>query len=155
MAYRILGLDPAPFQHLFGRSDAELAAHGARRYVVDQSPGFPDRIEVRDAAPGETVILINYTHQPAATPYRSSHAIFVREGAVTAYDQADRIPDVLRVRPISLRAFDEAGDMLDADLCDGEQLEALIERFFENPDVSYLHAHYAKRGCYAARIVRG
>lgn len=27
-------------------------------------------------------------------------------------------------------------------------------RFFSNPAVAYLHAHYAKRGCYAARIVR-
>jgi hypothetical protein len=154
MAYRILGLDPSPFRHLFGRSDAELATLGARRYLVDTYPGFPDRIEVRDAVPGETVILLNYTHQPAETPYRSCHAIFVREGAASAYDEVDRIPEVLRIRPISLRAFNEAGEMLDADLCDGEQLEALIGRLFENPDVSYLHAHYAKRGCYAARIVR-
>jgi hypothetical protein len=27
-------------------------------------------------------------------------------------------------------------------------------RFFVNPDIAYLQAHYAKRGCYAARISR-
>jgi hypothetical protein len=33
-------------------------------------------------------------------------------------------------------------------------LDGLIDRFFDNPNVAYLHAHYAKRGCYAARIDR-
>jgi len=37
---------------------------------------------------------------------------------------------------------------------DGRELEGVIERFFANPEVQYLHAHYAKRGCYAARIER-
>ena len=36
----------------------------------------------------------------------------------------------------------------------GAQAEALIARFFENPNVAYIHAHYARRGCFAARIDR-
>jgi hypothetical protein len=44
--------------------------------------------------------------------------------------------------------------MVDAGLVDGAALDGLIRRFFGNPDVDYLHAHYAKRGCYAARIDR-
>jgi len=37
---------------------------------------------------------------------------------------------------------------------DGTQVETLIERLFANPDAEYIQAHYAKRGCYAARIDR-
>ena len=154
MSFRISGLDPAPFRHLFGLSDDALAAQGAKRYVADTKPGFPDRIEVRDAEPGETLLLLNYEHQPADTPYRASHAIFVREGAEQAYRATDSLPEALKVRPISLRAFNEAGEMVDADLVDGRDLEPLIARFFGEPEVAYLHAHYAKRGCYAARIDR-
>jgi hypothetical protein len=154
MAFRIRGLSPEPFRHLFGLDDAALAAAGAQRYVVDQMPGFPDRIEVRDLQPGETALLLNYVHQPADTPYRASHAIFVREGATEAYDAVDRIPEAIRIRPISLRAFDAAGAMVDADLLDGRDMEAAIARMFALPEVAYLHAHYAKRGCYAARIDR-
>ena len=153
MPFRITGLDPAPFRHLYGLSDEALAVHGAKRYVADAKPGFPDRIEVRDAEPGETLLLLNHEHQPADTPYRASHAIFVREGAERAYDAIDVIPEVMEVRPISLRAFNETGEMVDADLVDGRELKPLIERFFGNAEV-YLHAHYAKRGCYAARIDR-
>lgn len=154
MCFRILGLDPSRFSHLFGLSDAELSAAGAKRCLVDAHPGFPDRVELRDLEIGDRAILLNYEHQPADTPYRSRHAIFVREGASYALDMVDAIPDVMRIRTISLRAFNNDGEMVDADLADGTALVPLIERFFGNPDVAYLHAHYAKRGCYAAQIVR-
>ena len=154
MSFRITGLSPHPFRHLFGLSDEELAKHGAKRYVADSSPGYPDRIEVRDAEPGETLILLNYTHQPADNPYRASHAIFVREGAETPYDRTDEIPDALRLRQISLHAFDADDLMVDADVVDGRDMESIIERFFANPHIAYIQAHYAKRGCYAARIDR-
>ncbi|MDR3376866.1 MAG: DUF1203 domain-containing protein [Ancalomicrobiaceae bacterium] len=155
MSFRIRGLDPAPFQPLFGLSDEDLSRHAARRYRVDRTPGVPDRIELRDLLPGETAILVNYLHQPANTPYRASHAIFVREGAEAAVEVADAIPEVLRSRTISLRAFSGDGEMLEADLAEGRDLAPLIERFFQIADVAYLHAHFAKRGCFAARIDRG
>jgi hypothetical protein len=154
MSFRITGLSPEPFRHLFGLPDAELRRHGAIRYVVDHKPGFPDRIGVRDAEPGETVLLVNYTHQPADNPYRASHAIFVAENGGERYDRVDEIPDAMRARLISLRAFDADDLMVDGDVVDGQQLEAAIERFFADERVRYVHAHYAKRGCFAARIDR-
>lgn len=152
--YRITGLAPEPFIELYGLDDAELAARGAKRVVANENPGFPDRIEMRDLEPGEHAILVNYTHQPANTPYHSSHAIFVREGAAQRYDRTNEIPAVMKNRPLSLRAFDEAGMMIDADLATGDDVEPLIARFFANPDVAYIHAHNAKRGCYSGRIDR-
>ena len=154
MSFRGLGIDPDQFSHLYELPDAELAAAEAKRYVVDAKPGFPDRIEVRDMEIGECAILLTYEHQPADTPYRSRHAIFVREGAKVVLDVIDTIPEAIRIRPISLRAFNEDGEMLDADLSDGQALVPLIERFLGNPEVAYLQAHFAKRGCYAARISR-
>lgn len=154
MSFRVTGLAPAPFSHLYGLSTEELAAHGAVRYAVDAYPGFPDRVEMRDARVGETVLLINHVCQPADTPYRASHAIFVREGAEQTYDCVAEVPEVMRTRLLSLRAYDDAGMMLDADLVDGKDIERLIARLFENPDVSYIHAHNAKRGCYSGRIDR-
>jgi hypothetical protein len=154
MNYRITGLSPAPFQHLFGLSDQALAEFGVQRYVADKNLTFPDRIEIRDAEIGETLLLLNYTHQPANTPYRSSHAIFVLEGAATRYDRVNEIPEALRVRVLSLRAFDSNHQMIDAELVDGPQLEVVVDRLLSSPKVAYIQAHYAKRGCYAARIER-
>jgi hypothetical protein len=154
MSFRITGLDAKPFRHLYGLSDSELAAHGAIRYVAESKPGYPDRVELRDVEPGESVLLVNYEHQPTESPYRSSHAIYVREGAEEAYNRVGEVPQCMLIRPLSLRAFDDKGMMVDADLVEGSDVEAMIARMFENPNVAYIHAHNARRGCYAARIDR-
>lgn len=154
MSFRITGLSADQFIPLYGLSDGALAARGARRYRVDQSPGFPDRVELRDLEPGESALLINYTHQPADTPYRASHAIFVREGAQCARSFVDEVPEVMQRRTLSLRAFDADHMLADAALVEGQAAKAVIEALLGNPAVAYLQAHYAKPGCYAARVER-
>ncbi len=154
MAFRITGLDAEPFRHLYSLPAQELAAHRAVRMAVDRTPGFPDRIEMRDMEPGETALLVHYTHQSADTPYHASHAVFVREGAETAYDSVDTIPEVLSRRLLSVRAFDGSHMMLNADVTEGTGLRVVIERFLADPTVAYLHLHNAKPGCYAARVER-
>lgn len=96
MSFRITGLSPEPFRHLFGLPDEELARRGAHRHVADTKPGFPDRIEMRDVEPGETLLLLNHECHPALTPYRATHAIFVREGATATYDRVGEVPEVMR-----------------------------------------------------------
>jgi hypothetical protein len=154
MDFRIKGLSPEPFRHLFGLSEGELARHGVVRYLVDKNPGYPDRIEMRDAEPGETVLLLNHACQPANTPYHARHAIFVREGAEETYDRLNEIPEVMRERLLSLRGYDHRGMMLDADVVEGQHLEPVIERLFANRDIAYIHVHNAKRGCYSGCIDR-
>jgi len=154
-SFRITGLDPEQFHDLFGKSDEELAALGARRYVVDESPGFPDRIEMRDLELGERALLVNYTHiDDAGSPYRSSHAIFVREGATAAYDAIDEVPEVLARRQLSVRAFDKDAMMVDADVIDGTRLRDWIATTFDEGIADFIDVHNAKRGCFAARVRR-
>ena len=154
MSFRIQGLSPAPFVDLYDRPEAELAARGAIRYAVDKAPGFPDRIELCDAAPGQSVLLVNHVSQSADTPYRASHAIFVREGALTAFDEVGIVPPAFRPRLLSLRAFDANGMMIDGDVVEGVAAEGLILRMLDDARVAGVHAHYAKRGCYAGLITR-
>jgi Protein of unknown function (DUF1203) len=154
MHYRISGLPAEPFQNLFGLDDAALAAAGARRMLADAPHAFPCRIGLSDAEPGERVLLLNYEHQPANTPFRANGPIFVREAAYETAAFTDEIPDQFRRRPLSVRAYDSEGMMIDADICDGAALEPLIARLFENADAAYLHVHFARRGCYAGRVDR-
>ena len=154
MSFRVAGLSPEPFRHLFGLPDAELARQGIHRFVADSQSRYPDRIELRDVSPGESVLLLNYLHQPADSPYRASHAIFVREGATETRVVVDEVPDALRVRPLSLRAFDDRGMIVAAELVDGSEMAAAAERLLADERAAYVHAHFAQRGCYAARIDR-
>jgi uncharacterized protein DUF1203 len=155
VSFVISGIDPAPFTQFYGRADGELAAAGVVRTIADAKPGFPCRVTLEDAEPGEALLLLNHVHLPVDTPYRSCHAIFVRDGAETAARFENEVPQQLASRLLSVRAFDPAGMMTDADVIEGRDLVPLIERFFADPAVTYLHAHNARRGCFAARIDRG
>ena len=153
MSFRVLGLDPALFQELQALPDEVLAERGVERVRVDEKPGAPCRISLDDADIGEHVLLLTHLHQPAATPYRQQGPIFVR-AADTRYDAVNAIPPALARRLLSLRGFSAQHMMVEADIVDGAYAAEVIARFFANPSVAYIHAHYARRGCFAATIER-
>lgn len=152
MPFQVSGLPYAPFAGLFALDEAALAARNARLIIAE--PGAPCRVSLADAAPGERLLLINHVHQPAATPYRASHAIYVREHAIEARPGPGEIPSALAMRLLSLRAFDGAGNIVAADVVDGADAASTIDALLDAPDTAYLHAHYARFGCYAARVDR-
>ncbi|HXS73644.1 MAG TPA: DUF1203 domain-containing protein [Rhodanobacteraceae bacterium] len=155
MAYSICGLPVAPFKPLFGLPSEELAKHHVVRMTADAPIGYPCRVLLVDASPGDTLLLLNHEYQPARTPYRGRHAIFVNEAATEPARFFDEIPPALRIRKaLSVRAFDRNDMMIDADVVAGFDVEELVLRYFKNPAIAYLHAHNAGRGCFAARIDR-
>ena len=131
-----------------------MVARGMRRMIADAKPGFPCRVSLEEAEIGERVLLTNFEHQPARSPYRANGPIFVRESAGEPYDGTD-VPLVLRPRLLSLRAYDANGMMVEADVVPGDEVETALSRLFAHADSAYVHIHNAKRGCYACRVERG
>lgn len=155
MSYIVSGLNPQGFSSLFGQSDEALAERGVIRVRADAKPGYPCRITLEDAEPGETLLLLNHTDHAVATPYRNAYAIYVRETAVMANRFEDRLPPVFAKRPISLRGYDADGMLRGAVLALSGDAEAQIAELFARPEIAYIHAHNAAHGCFAARIDRG
>lgn len=151
--FRVTGLDAAEFSHLYGLDHVALAREGVVRTAPAQG-GMPCRVSLADSAPGEPLLLLNYEHQPAPNPYRSRHAIFVREGVQGHVERIGELPKQLASRLLSLRAFDRQNMMIDGEVVEGREADVVIERFLALPDAAYIHAHFARRGCYAARIDR-
>lgn len=154
MSYRITGLPAEAFAGLRGLDDAALAARGVRRVIADAFPGYPCRITLEDAQPGESLPLLNWTHLDGDTPYRGNGPIFIREHAVERFDAVDAVPLQQRRRTLSVRAYDAAGFMRRGRVVEGETLATRIEQFFGDAGVAYLHVHNAGRGCYACRVDR-
>lgn len=152
MGFQLSGLPIEAFTPLFGQSDAVLRRQNVLRLVA--GPGFPCRLSLRDAAPGEPVLLLSYPHLTGPTPYRATGPIFVRETARETAVITNTVPPDMRPRLYSVRGYNDAGMMLDADVAEGTALEPLIERLFENSQIAYLHLHHARRGCYACRADR-
>ncbi|WP_374337845.1 DUF1203 domain-containing protein [Leeia sp.] len=154
MSFRIRGLLAAPFEHLLSLSDAALKAQGIQRLIIREPDSAPCRISLQDAMVDESVLLLNHAHHASSSPYAASGPIFIRESARETFDALNQVPRALRLRLLSVRAYTAHGDMLDADVCEGAQLETLISRFFQQADAQFLHVHHARRGCYACRIDR-
>jgi Protein of unknown function (DUF1203) len=153
MTYRIKGIDPAPYRHLFALSDEELRERGIVRMTVTD-PTFPCRVSLIDRPIGEQVLLVNHVSHDVANPYRASHAVFVGENAAEAAEFIDEVPPVFGPRVLSLRGFDRDGMMADAMLTEPGEADAAIRKLFANPEIATIHAHNAVRGCFAAMIER-
>jgi len=154
VTYRIEGLQREPFAALFGLADAALAVRGAVRVTADAKPGFPCRVTLEDAEPGERLILLNHVSHDVPTPFRSAYAIYVREGAGAAATFVDETPPVFEGRTLSLRGFDGEGMLKGALLVAPGEADAAIRALFERPEIATIHAHNAAAGCFAARVVR-
>jgi hypothetical protein len=154
MSFQIAALQPQIFEDYFTLSDDELADRLAVRVTATKKPGFPCRVSLADAEIGDELILVNYLHQSGASPYRAAHAVYVRKGVEQARPEVDEIPDLLRIRTLSLRAFNDRAAIVAAELVEGENLDPALDRLLADPAVAYVHIHFAGHGCYAARADR-
>jgi len=154
MTFQMRGLEAAAFAPLFELSDRDLEAIGARRVYADEADAYPCRISLTRVPVGEELLLLNHVHQPtASSPYRASGPIFVSRSATTGHYRGELAP-MLKDRLLSLRAYDAAALIVDADVAEGDAVLAVIERFLADPQVTHVDAHFARRGCFAARIER-
>lgn len=152
MSFTINGLDPEEFKHLAALSEDALAARGIIAKIADAVPGFPCRVTLEDAEPGERVLLLNYESHKVDTPYRSSYAIYIRQGADAPAVYENELPPVFANRPIALRIFDKDAMLIGADMGVNGELKTKIETALTRPGASYIHAHNAMHGCFAAEI---
>jgi len=154
VAFRFVALPSEQFASHFMLSDRELEASGARRVVVDEKPGVPCRVSLVDAEIGETALLLPFTHHDVSSPFRASGPIFVRSAARTANPARNEVPEMFRHRMLSVRAYDRAAMMVGAKVVKGTDIEPVIQQFFADAKVSYLHIHNAGPGCYDCRVER-
>lgn len=154
MTYRIEGLDPAPYQHLFDASDEALAEALAARVVASNDSGFPCRVSLQDASEGDDLILAHHVSNDVDGPFRMAHAIYVRRGAERVAPIHDSLPRMIDKRTIGLRAFDLDGMMIAARLALPGQGDEQVRGLLDDPRIAYIHAHNAAYGCFLAAIDR-
>jgi len=151
-SFQLISLSPEQFSHLFSLTAEQLAPLGVVRVTADAKPGFPCRISLQDAEPGEQLLLLPYEHQPSSSAYRASGPIYVRAGSQQSHLQPGEIPPYVSLRQIPVRTYDARHMMVGAEVCPGGEVAKEIQRQFSDPVVSYIHLHNAKRGCFSCRV---
>ncbi len=154
MTFQIHALPPDGFAALFELTDVQLADRGSRRVIADEAGAFPCRVSLADADVGDELILTNYAHLDQRSPYRASHAVYIRKGVAQATPKPGEVPAALASRLLSLRAFGRDHMMTNADVVDGKALAHGLRDMFADPAVDYVHIHNAKQGCFAASATR-
>jgi Protein of unknown function (DUF1203) len=135
---------------------ASLPAGAVRRVVADRPHSFPCRRCLRDAEPGEALLLLPYDPFLGTSPYRQPGPVYLHE-ASCAPDAADLVatPAQLTRRRLSVRAYDAGHLMVAAEVVDGAQFADAAGRLLADPRAAYLHVHNAAPGCFAVRVERG
>jgi len=152
--FAVRSLRYSDFSKYFALSNTDLKKHGAYTFIADESPCYPCRVSLEDARIGENVLAISFAHHLASSPYRSSGPIFIRENAKPTPVKSNTLPMMLRHRLLSVRGYDSASVMIEAETTNGEALETVIQSQFSNEAVNYIHIHNAGPGCFNCSVER-
>lgn len=155
MTYQFHSLDPAAFTSLAALNDAELAERHIVVSTVQPGDRAPCRLTLENTPAGETVLLVNHTHQPTPSPYGARGPIFIRKAALGGQPVVTAtLPAMLVGRQMSVRAYDAAGMIVDGAVVEAIDLKPHLDALFRRADVDEVHLHFPGRGCYAAKAVR-
>jgi hypothetical protein len=120
---------------------------------VDAGGGEPLRCCLRDAEPGERLVLFGYEPPLPPSPYREIGAVFAHADRCAGAD--DRYPTDWYGRPQVLRAYDGRGWIHPTTrVHDGTDPDAAIAAVFADPDVAFIHSRNVAYGCYMFTIAR-
>jgi hypothetical protein len=135
------------------RRSATFGASDHAVVTADSPMGFPCRHCLRWAQPGERMVLFPYAAIPPGRPYSESGPIYVHAEPCQRYAATDQYPDDFRKNRV-IRAYNSANDMIAAEVADGIQPEAVVEKFLQNPEVAFVHIRSVSHGCYTMQIER-
>jgi len=121
--------------------------------TVDSPESSPCRHCLRWAQPGERVILFPYTAIPSGHPYSETGPIFVHANDCQRYSSTNEYPADFRDGRV-LRAYDSNYNIIDAQVVNGSEPEAVIESLFQNADTAFVDVRSVTRGCFTFRVQR-
>jgi Protein of unknown function (DUF1203) len=134
-------------------SGVDAAGIPAERVVA--TGGEPVRCCLRDAAPGEELLLFGYEPPLPTSPYREVGAVYAHVAACPGPASRDSYPADWYGRPQVLRAYDERGWIHpETRVHDGKAPEAVIAGMLADPDVVLIHSRNVAYGCYMFAVTR-
>jgi hypothetical protein len=149
--FRIL---PLPTEIADAARHAVEAGASDHAIVSANSPGSsPCRHCLRWAQPGERVILFPYAAIPSGHPYSETGPVYVHANECQRYSASNEYPADFRNGRV-FRAYDAKYKIIDAQIMNGSEPEAVIESLFQNPDTAFVDVRSVTHGCFTFRVQR-
>jgi hypothetical protein len=138
--------------HALPAGEADQSGPAGRQVVAD-GPS-PCRRCLRNAEVGDALILLPYDPFTVRSPYTSEGPVYVHaDGCEPHRPEVDALPEQVRGRTFSVRAYDRGAMMLDAEVVAGDALADRARALLDD-GATFVHAHFAGPGCFAFRIDR-
>lgn len=123
---------------------------------ISADSGMPCRHCLRNARPGEEMLLGAFELPRPRGVYWTPSPIFVHATPCEAFDRPNEIVETVRTSLVSLRSYG-ADDMILYDLgvvVDGREADPLLERALADPRTAYVNVHTARPGCLLCTVTR-
>jgi Protein of unknown function (DUF1203) len=144
-----------PVEVLDGVRASGVDASGNRVERIVAEGGDPLRCCLRNAEPGELLLLFGYEPPLPASPYREVGAVLAHAEPCAGPTDVNGYPPDWRGRPQVLRAYDNRGWIHDATRAhDGQDPEEVIAELLAEPAVVQIHSRNIAWGCYMFTITR-
>jgi len=136
------------------RAVSDDFGYAIQRFDLDRT--YPCRHCLREASGKAGMLLLSYQAPKPKSVYGHPTAIFMCASDCKRFEQPNTIPDIVRNRLVSFRAFRSDGMMIyDAnEIVEGDGHDAAVRRIFDRDEVAYINAHTAKPGCLLCHIER-
>ena len=142
--------------HALSSTAAEEARRGQGTVPAAAGDGpYPVRCCLADVEEGDGVVLASIMPFRGESPYAAQSPVYLHAARCAGHaEEPGTIPDMLRGRLLSVRAYDDAHMLTGTEVLPGTDLEAAVERLLGDAPGAYVHVHFAGPGCYACRIDR-
>ena len=114
----------------------------------------PLRCCLRNARPGESLILFGYEPPIGTSPYREVGAVFACAKPCDGPSAEADYPSDWRGKPQVLRSYDRRGWIHEAVMHDGKDPETVIARLLGDPEAVQLHSRNVAYGCFMFVVTR-
>lgn len=124
-------------------------------YTTPNKRMNPCRLCLNDTDPGQKHILASYSpFVESDNPYVEVGPIYIHEACVQYSEVYNFPPDIKKRKYLQVRGYNNKNEMIEADLSEGNNVEGMITKIFENQNVEYIHIRHGQTGCYLLRVER-
>lgn len=152
--FACIAIDPAVADR-FRATGRDDRGNPVKTMIATEDGGFPCRVCLRYAAPGESVLLGSYNLPKPQGLYWTPSPIFVHAEPCTPYQGTDELPDIIRRNAlVSVRVYDAEGMVLYdlGQVSDGGQADVPLARALADARTSFVNIHTARPGCLLSRV---
>ena len=116
--------------------------------------GTPLRCCLREAAPGERVVLMAYRPAARGGTYAEVGPLFVHADRCTGYLDETAYPEGFRSRRQLFRAYDAEGLPTSSQIVEPDEVDAVIAELLARTEVDVIHSRNVLAGCYMFAVNR-